>query len=39
VKTAIRTATPVDALAVRDVHLASIEGPGPSAYDPEVAAA
>jgi putative acetyltransferase len=39
VKTAIRTATPVDALAVRDVHLASIEGPGPSAYDPEVVAA
>jgi putative acetyltransferase len=35
----IREATPDDALAVRDVHLASIEGLGPSAYDPEVVAA
>ena len=35
----IREATPDDALAVRDVHIASIEGLGPSAYDPEVVAA
>jgi len=35
----IREATPDDALAVRDVDIASIEGLGPSAYDPEVVAA
>lgn len=31
----IRTATPADAEAVRQVHRASIEGLGPSAYTPE----
>jgi len=35
----IREATPIDALAVRDVHLASIEGLGPSAYDADVVSA